>query len=211
MSIDHTSKQLFCVSSGTDKQLRAYASPDEITVVGTFVAELFISEDRPRFFEKFYVIKNARSLLGKDTALRYSVLQLGLNVPVQSTICSSHFGREVLGVESTDEFPKFNVPPVVLMYDASKPPSRNIFTNIPLPFRAEAQRRLADLMASGIIEHVTDSMDRSFCSSLLVVPKGKDDFRLVVDLRGAERLSECQRWKKSCLTSMVPSGFPLST
>lgn len=40
---------------------------------------------------------------------------------------------------------------------------------------------------SGIIEEVSDGMDRSFCSSLLVVPKGKDDIRLVIDLRGPNK------------------------
>lgn len=30
-------------------------------------------------------------------------------------------------------------------------------------------------------------MDKSFCSSLLVVPKGKRDIRLVVDLRGPSK------------------------
>ncbi|XP_053691658.1 uncharacterized protein K02A2.6-like [Sabethes cyaneus] len=30
-------------------------------------------------------------------------------------------------------------------------------------------------------------MDKSFCSSLLVVPKGKEDIRLVVDLRGSDK------------------------
>lgn len=40
---------------------------------------------------------------------------------------------------------------------------------------------------AGIIEKVTESMDRSFCSSLLVVPKGKADIRLVIDLRGPNK------------------------
>lgn len=39
----------------------------------------------------------------------------------------------------------------------------------------------------GIIEPVTDTMDKSFCSSLLVVPKEKNDIRLVVDLRGPNK------------------------
>lgn len=191
MSDEHSKEQLFCVSSGSDKPLRAYASSGVISVVGTFVAELSISDDRPRFFEKFYVIKNARSLLGKETALRYSVLHLGLSVPVRNVVSHNssfnNFPGEILALATSEEFPKFNLPPVVLSYDKSKPPSRNIFTNIPLPFRAEAQRRLGDLLLTGIIERVTDSMDTSFCSSLLVVPKGKDDIRLVVDLRGPNK------------------------
>lgn len=117
-------------------------------------------------------------------------------------------------MSSTDEFPKFNIPPVVLLYDTSKPPSRNIFTNIPLPFRAEAERRLGDLLVSGIIEYVTDSMDKSFCSSLLVVPKGKDDIRLVVDLRGPNKCIIRTPFRMPTLEEILSDlygGFPLST
>ncbi|XP_055523012.1 uncharacterized protein K02A2.6-like [Wyeomyia smithii] len=46
------------------------------------------------------------------------------------------------------------------------------------------ERRLQQLVSAGIIEPVTNSMDSSFCSSMLVIPKGKEDFRLVIDLRG---------------------------
>ena len=78
---DETSKKhIYCVSEGTDKPLRAYASPGEINVVGTFVTELFISEERPCFFEKFYIIKGGKPLIGRDTALRYSVKKSNIYV-----------------------------------------------------------------------------------------------------------------------------------
>lgn len=62
-----------------------------------------------------------------------------------------------------------------------------MFTNIPIAFKSETERRLNDFLSSGIVERVTSDMDRSFCSSMLVVPKGKDDIRLVVDLRGPNK------------------------
>ena len=163
---EQSREQLYCVSNDTDKPLRAYASPGEIKVVGTFVAELYISEERPCLFETFYVIRGAKPLLGRETSLRYSVLQIGLDVKINCTITGKYhpvkFPGEILAVTVEDEFPKFNIPPVVLSYDITKPPSRRIFTNIPLPFREETQRRLQNLLATGIIEVVTDSMDRSF-------------------------------------------------
>ncbi|XP_055632915.1 uncharacterized protein K02A2.6-like [Toxorhynchites rutilus septentrionalis] len=48
-------------------------------------------------------------------------------------------------------------------------------------------QRLDELTAAGIIECVKEPMNTSFCSSMLVVPKGLSDFRLVIDLRGPNR------------------------
>lgn len=63
------------IVEGSDRPLKAYATAQEIEVMATFIAELFISDDRPRTMEKFYVVNNARALLGRNTAIRYSVLQ----------------------------------------------------------------------------------------------------------------------------------------
>ncbi|XP_062541850.1 uncharacterized protein K02A2.6-like [Armigeres subalbatus] len=73
---------------------------------------------------------------------------------------------------------------VKILYDRSKPPCRNVFSNIPLAVKPLVEKRLENLVSSNIIEPIVDGMDTSFCSSMLVVPKGKDDIRLVIDLRG---------------------------
>lgn len=182
---------LIWISLGSDKPLRAYASQGQIAVIATFVANLFISDDRPHFMEKFYAVENGRSLLGRNTAIRYSVLQIGLNVPISSSetmnISSKIYPGELFSITSTGEFPKFNVAPVELSYDKTLPPSRNVFTSIPPAFKEETERRIKELLRTGIIEQVVEGMDKSFCSSLLVVPKGKNDIRLVVDLRGPNK------------------------
>lgn len=118
------------------------------------------------------------------------MLQIGLNVPVVGgapSVVEKLIPGEIFAVVSPTEFPKFNVSPVILSYDRTKPPSRIIFTHIPPAFKLETERRLNDLLMSGIIEQVSEGMDKSFCSSLLVVPKGKNDIRLVVDLRGPNK------------------------
>lgn len=63
---------LYQIKDGSDKPLRAYASAGNIDVMATFEAELVISDDRPCYMEKFYVVDNARSLLSRCTAIRYS-------------------------------------------------------------------------------------------------------------------------------------------
>ncbi|XP_053691678.1 uncharacterized protein K02A2.6-like [Sabethes cyaneus] len=67
------------------------------------------------------------------------------------------------------------------------PPSRCIYTHIPTAFKDLTKKKLDELLTMGIIEKVTQELDRSFCSSMLVVPKGKDDIRLVIDTRGPNR------------------------
>lgn len=182
---------LISISLGSDKPLKAYASHDEIAVIATFVANLFISDDRPQFMEKFYAVENGRPLLGRSTAIRYSVLKVGLNVQiVTADNPDANFGNfpgEMCSIARSDEFPKFNVPPVELSYDKNLPPSRNVFTSIPPAFKEETERRIKELLRTGIIEEVKEGMDKSYCSSLLVVPKGKNDIRLVVDLRGPNK------------------------
>lgn len=204
---------MFCIKAGSDKPLKAYAMTEEIQVVASFVAELVISDNRPKLLEKFYAVKNARALLGRSTALRYSVLQLGLDVPIRSESYAL-FPGEIRSLSVKKEFPKFNVAPVIINYDESMPPSRKIYTNIPPAFRLETERRLDDLLESGIIERVTDGMDKSYCSSLLVVPKGKNDIRLVVDLRGPNKAiirSPFRMPTLECIMTDLPNCKWLST
>ncbi|XP_058445471.1 uncharacterized protein K02A2.6-like [Malaya genurostris] len=185
-------KKLIDLSYTSDKSLRAYATKTNIKIIATFSAELYIANDRPVCIEKFYVVNENRALLGFNTATRYSVLVVGLKIPVGNFYTSTNWSCELAAVNTvrkstTDEFPKFNVPPVVLYYDKDMPPARNVFTHIPVAYKDLTKRKLNELLSSGIIELVTEDMDRSFCSSLLVVPKGRDDIRLVVDLRGPNK------------------------
>lgn len=190
METPEFSKQVFNVQDCTDRPLKAYATEQTIEVLATFDAYLCITEDRPMLLEKFYVVKESRALLSRATSCRYSILMLGLNVPVQSSQCSYETVRcagEIAAIEKDQIFPKFNIPPVKIFYDKSKPPCRNVFSNIPLAVKPLVAKRLEDLVSANIIERIVDGMDTSFCSSMLVVPKGKDDIRLVIDLRGPNR------------------------
>lgn len=175
---------LYNIQERSDRPLKAYASAGEIKVLCTFEAFLYVSEDRPTLLEKFYVVNECRSLLGRQTATRYSVLLLGLQVPVFPSL---HTTREIAMVEASEIFPKFKIEPVEISYDKTRPPCRNIFMNIPPAVKPLVEQRLQHLISANIIERVSGDMDTSFCSSMLVVPKGRDDIRLVIDLRGPNR------------------------
>lgn len=182
------SSQILSLQSTTDKPLKAYGMKDRIKVIAIFSAELFISPDRPVTVEKFYVVDELRALLGFNTAIRYSVLDIGLDVPIhQNQRQPIQFDGYCAQAVSIAEFPKFNIPPVSLKYNTDMPPARNVYTHIPAAFKELTKQKLDYLLSNGIIEEVTMGMDRSFCSSLLVVPKGKDDIRIVIDLRGPNR------------------------
>lgn len=182
-------RRVFNIKQGSDRSLRGYASDGVIQVSATFEAQLFVSNDRPVLLEKFYVVRELQALLGRITASRYSILMLGTKVPINTySLGGTSWQNCEVGALSTDEkFPKFNVPPVRIEYNKSEPPCRNVFMNIPPAVKPLVEERLRKLETSDIIERVTDEMDSSFCSSMLVVPKGKDDIRLVIDLRGPNR------------------------
>lgn len=51
---------------GSDKSLRGYASQGYIDVKATFSVELFVSDERPKTIDKFYVVRESKAL---DTIL----------------------------------------------------------------------------------------------------------------------------------------------
>lgn len=201
----NAASQILSLQSTSDKPLKAYGMKDHIKEIANFSAELFISQDRPVMVEKFYVVDEFKALLGFNTAIRYSVLDIGLDVPIrhqhlQVLQRESYYARAVSTVE---EFPKFSIPPVSLKYNADMPPARIVYTHIPAAYKELTKQKLNYLLSCGIIEQVTTDMDRSFCSSLLVVPKGKDDVRLVIDLRGPNRCIYRTPFKMPTLESIL--------
>lgn len=170
---------IFNIKHKSEKSLMAYAAEAPLSVIASFVANLWISNERLSAFEKFYVIKNAkRSLLSRDTAIRYDVLILGLSVSPAAQIQS---------ITSGGTFPKFEISPVRLNIDHSIQGRRLTYTNIEHGWKEIARKRIQEMLNADIIEEVTPDMEFTHCSAMLAVPKGKNDFRLVVDLRGPNR------------------------
>lgn len=84
-------------------------------------------------------------------------------------------------------FPKFNMDPVKIQIRHGVKVRRCTYSNIQPAFREVARQRIQELLQVGIIEELTDNMNKDFCSALLVVPKGNGNVRLVVDLRGPNK------------------------
>ncbi|XP_062700412.1 uncharacterized protein K02A2.6-like [Aedes albopictus] len=119
----------------------------------------------------FLVVREGqRSLLGRATASDMGLLQVGETV----NTC-----------EESSVFPKMPGVKIRFSIDNSVPPVRNAYYNIPAAYREEARRRLEQMEARGIIEKVTTAPQ--WISGMSAVPKGKDSFRLVVNMRAPNK------------------------
>lgn len=117
------------------------------------------------------VAEGKRSLLGRSTASDLKLLFVG----------SINNSEEM----QNEYFPKMPGVSVKFSVDQSVPPTRNAYYNIPAAYRDAARRRLTEMENSGIIERVTTAP--SWISGMSAVPKGKNDFRLVVNMRAPNR------------------------
>ena len=69
--------------------------------------------------------------------------------------------------------------------DNSVTPSKNAYYNVPVAYGERARARLKEMQAQGIIEEVERAP--RWISGMSLVPKGKTDFRLVVNMRGPNK------------------------
>lgn len=69
--------------------------------------------------------------------------------------------------------------------DESVVPTKQAFYSVPAAFRARASERLDEMQRQGITEDVLHAP--KWISGMSLVPKGKDDFRLFVNMRGPNR------------------------
>lgn len=79
------------------------------------------------------------------------------------------------------------MPGVLVKFSVDKnvPPVRNAYYNVPAAYRGAEKRRLEEMESRGIIEKVTTAPN--WISGMSAVAKGKDDFRLVVNMRAPNR------------------------
>lgn len=177
--LKHESKvnqaKLKIVKRSDVKNLHAYASQSPMIVECVFEAEITMPGSyEPTTTGTFYVVqKGRRSLLGRTTASEMGLLRVG--VAVNTTEKSS----------IPEEFPK--VPGIKIKFSVDKtvPPVKNAYYNVPAAYREAARRRLEDMESRGIIEKVTTAP--TWISGMSAVAKGKDDFRLVVNMRAPNR------------------------
>lgn len=177
--------ELFNVSFSPVASLKSYASTKPLTVVASFEATLEIASQGHRVAsatEEFFVVEDARkNLLSKSTSVRHGVLILG------KAAREHQLRSNIDSCERSEEFPAFKMPPVEIRTRTDVKPTQVRYTMIPLHWRNEVNRQLAEMEKRGIIEEVTDMNKITWVSSMLVVPKSNGKLRIVVDLRGPNK------------------------
>lgn len=168
-------KAILKMIGNSNKGIHAYGSKTPMVVERIFEAEIMVSEcNKPAIQATFYVIRQGRkSLLGRSTASDLKLLMVGAMVN----------NCEVSNDEG--EFPK--MPGVSVKFSVNKaiPPVKNAYFNVPAAFREGARRRLREMESRGIIEKVITAPN--WISGVSAVPKGKNDFHLVVNMRAPNR------------------------
>lgn len=152
--------------------LRAYATNEPMQVKCSFRATVqAVGYHKSMITADFLVVENgSRSLLGRATASDMGLLRVGDMV----NTC-----------EESSVFPKMPGVKIKFSIDPSVPPVRNAYYNIPAAYREGARRRLEQMEARGIIERVTTAPQ--WISGMSAVPKGKNDFRLVVNMKAPNK------------------------
>lgn len=159
------------IKLSASSDLQSYASSKPLSVKCGFRAEIEVVDyAKPLITAEFLVVSEGRrSLLGRSTASDLRLLQVGGTV----NVCEAE--------EEPKAFPK--VPGVLIKFsvDESVPPVKNAYYNVPAAYRDSARARLQDMENRGIIERVTTAPN--WISGMSAVAKGRDDFRLVVNMR----------------------------
>lgn len=155
--------------------LRAYATERPMEITCAFNAKVeVVGTDKPCINADFIVVPSGRrSLLGRVSASDMGLLKVGSSI------------NNCLSTKKIDTFPKIPNVKVKFSIDKTIPPEKNAYYNVPAAFREGAKIRLQEMEERGIIEKVTSAPE--WISGMSAVSKGKDDFRLVVNMRAPNK------------------------
>lgn len=176
------------IEISSNRNLKAYASNVPMKVDFAFKAEIEPLRSKDKVAAEFVVVMDGkRSLLGRSTASDLKLLFVGTQV----NTCE---------VTPNKTFPKMPGVEVKFSVDKSIPPTRNAYYNIPAAYREGARSRLLEMEESGIIERVTTAPD--WISGMSAVAKGKNDFRLVVNMRAPNQAIKREYFRLPMLDEM---------
>ncbi|XP_055623626.1 uncharacterized protein K02A2.6-like [Toxorhynchites rutilus septentrionalis] len=151
-----------------DRKYLAYATQEPLQVLVIFEAWISINESKPKSYAEFFVIEGSqKSLLSKRTAEDLKVLKVGLEV--------QHISAK------SESFPKFPNVQVKLSIDKRVPPRKIAYLRIPVAMEKKVDQKLLEMLNGDVIEPVVGPSE--WISPMVVVPKGKDDIRLCINMK----------------------------
>lgn len=176
------------IEISSNRGLRAYATSVPMKIDFAFRTRIQPAGSTNSVIADFLVVMDGkRSLLGRTTASDLKLLFVAAPV-------------DACEVTLNKKFPKMPGVKIRFSVDKSIPPTRNAYYNIPAAYREGARRRLLEMEESGIIERVTTAPE--WISGMSAVAKGKDDFRLVVNMRAPNKAIKREYFRLPILEEM---------
>lgn len=158
--------------------LKGYASDQPLKVECSFNAYIRVDgENQKMFLTKFFVVHGTDlPLMSYKTARNLNLIRIGSN--------EKNINQVDLSEKQFEEFPKIPIEGVKFRIDETVIPKQIIRYNIPKAYEAATNKRLREMEAKGIIERADKAEHKvTSVSPLMLVPKGMNDFRIVVDYR----------------------------
>ena len=182
------SRKVQCNTRKEARILFAYGNTKPLPTLGTFTADVMSTDTNVTCTADFVVMDgDGRTLLCRDTAEKFNLLRIGPSHVVNSV------GAETTGQDIKDRYKElFNGVGLLKDYelklnidDSVKPVAQPV-RRIPFGVREKVERKLDELLESGIIEEVPEG-PTGWISPLVVVPKSDGDVRICVDMRRANQ------------------------
>ncbi|XP_055543287.1 uncharacterized protein LOC129728846 [Wyeomyia smithii] len=172
------------------KELHGYGADTPMFIERAFRAKIqAIGLEKPIVTADFLVVKEGRrSLLGRSTASDMELLKIGFEV----NTCEKLKHMQI--------FPKMPGVKIKFSIDKTVPPEKNAYYNVPAAYREAARDRLKEMENRGIIEKVITAPE--WISGMSAVPKGRNDFRLVVNMRAPNKAIKRQYFRLPVLEEM---------
>lgn len=160
--------KIFNTKTHCERNFTAYASSDSLCVLTVFEAYISVNPSKPQSYAEFFVVKGAtKSLLSKTTSEELCVLKVGLEV--------NHIETAVT------PFPKFPNVQIKLSIDKSVTPRLISYVRVPVSMEKKVDDKILELLRTDVIEKVDGPPE--WISPMVVVPKGKDDVRLCINMK----------------------------
>ena len=125
--------------------------------------------------------------MGKRTTEALRVLKVGL---------------EVLQVDQMQKpLPKFPNIQVKLSIDKEVVPKKISYLRISIALEEKVERKIQDMLDTNIIEAVKGPVD--WISPMVVVPKGKDDIRICINMRGPKQAIQREHYPLPVIDTLI--------
>ena len=173
-------RKIKCVSTAgsQNKQLYSYASEKPLEIMGTFQCDVIAGKNSDN--AEFVVIRgNGVPLLGRDTSIKLGVMKVGINVAAVDN--REQFREEF--PEVFDGLGKLKDTVVTLHINPDVTPLAQPLRRTPFQMRERVESKLAELVASDIIEPVNGPTP--WVNPIINVLKRDGGIRLCIDMRRA--------------------------